>query len=441
MYFFFFYPVGTDAPKQGRGIGTYLLVTTLLAVYLIRTLSPVTYGTLVGASFFPDHPTWRGAFLSLFLHGSWMHLIGNGLYLAIFGRQLESRLGFPLLALVFVAGGVAGCWSQLLVTDPTSRLFHIPVIGASGGVAALLGATLLRFHHQRVRVAWVLLALLGGITKGGATFVPTFVAVAFWFALQVVQGLVAWGNGGANTAYGAHAGGFLAGIALAILFGLPAGVRREVHRERGRRHFERGDWWAAIGELSRHLEIVPGDDESAAMRARAYVVLGQIGDASTEYLRLFRDARQAGDVERTAELYRQMRLYAIPTNLTESGLLKLAYLLRKGGHRREAAQAFLEIVNRYPDGPKAEIASIRRAELLWELGETEDALLEYERLLASHPESDWRELAEGRVDSIRALTGRSGSPPPSGNRSPSATPASPARSAAGPRRSRNRSEA
>ena len=158
-------------------------------------------------------------------------------------------------------------------------------------------------------------------------------------------------------------------------------------------------------------------------------------------LRLFRDARQAGDVERTAELYRQMRLYAIPTNLTESGLLKLAYLLRKGGHRREAAQAFLEIVNRYPDGPKAEIASIRRAELLWELGETEDALLEYERLLASHPESDWRELAEGRVDSIRALTGRSGSPPPSGNRSPSATPASPARSAAGPRRSRNRSEA
>jgi hypothetical protein len=353
----------------------------------------------------------------------------------IFGRQLEARLGFLMLAVVLVAGGVAGCFAQAWITEPGSRNWDIPIIGASGGVAALLGASMLRFHHQRVRVLWVLFAFLGGMTKGGVAHVPTVIAALVWFAFQIVQGLVAWGNGGGSTAYGAHGGGFVAGMVLGILFGLPAGARREIHRQRGRRWFEKGNWYAAAGEFTKHLEIEPGDNEVRAMRARCWVVLGQSGEAAGEYLELFRAARAEGDVEGMARLYRQMRVYAIPTNLDEAGLLKLAFRLQKAGHDRDAAEAYLELASRFPEGPKAELALIRRAEIEWKVGNYEEALAEYQRLLGTYPQTDWRDLAEARTRSIRALTGRPDPGPcrPPGTPSASAAPASGPRRASSPR--------
>jgi membrane associated rhomboid family serine protease len=357
-----------------------------------------------------------------------MHLLGNSLYVWIFGRQLESRLGFVVLALTFVLGGVAGCWVQAWTTGPDSRNWDVPVIGASGGVAALLGATLLRFHHQRVKVLWFLFAFLGGMTRGGVAHVPTLLATMAWFGLQLVQGLVAWGNGGSATAYGAHAGGFVAGILLGLLLGLPGGVRREIHRQRGQRYFEKGNWHAAAGELTQHLRAAPDDGEARAMRARCWVLLGRSGEAAGEYLALFRVARRSGSEDEVARLYREMRVYAIPTNLTERGLLRMAFRLQKAGHAREAAEAYLELTNRFPEGPKAELALIRRAEIEWELGNYEKALAEYERLLATAPRSDWADLAEDRLRSIRALTGR----PDPGPRLPRGTGRSPGRSASPP---------
>ena len=440
MYFFFFYPVGTDAPRKGAAPGTAILVFLFLAIFALRYVRPDIYGELIWASFRPSTPSLKGALLSLFLHGGWMHVLGNSLYIWIFGRQLESRLGFPVLALVFLVGGIAGCWGQAWITEPGTRNWDLPVIGASGGVAALLGASMLRFHHQRVRVLWVLFALLGGMTKGGVAHVPTVLAALAWFGLQIVQGLVAWGQGGGSTAYGAHGGGFLVGIGLALVLGLPAGARREIHREKGRRWFDKGNWYAAVGELTKHLELVPDDVQVRTMRARCQVILGQSGEAASEYLTLFRSAREAGDTERMASLYRQMRVYAIPTNLDEAGLLKLAFRLQKSGHERDAAEAYLELASRFPEGPKAELALIRRAEIEWKIGNYEEALAEYQRLLETYPGTDWRGLAEGRSSSIRALTGRPGPGPrrPPGSPSASAPPAAAPRSASSPRSPRSR---
>jgi membrane associated rhomboid family serine protease len=406
LYFFFFYPVGTDAPRQGIAVGTLLLVLSFLAAWGVRYADPAVYADLVNASFRPSAPDMRAALLSLFLHGGWAHLLGNSLYTWIFGRQLESRIGFAGLLFLFVGGGLAGCWAQAWTTPPGSATWDLPVIGASGGVAALLGATMLRFHHQRVRVLWFLFAFLGGMTRGGVAHVNTVLAALIWFGFQIVHGLIAWSHGGSLTAYGSHAGGFLSGLVLGLLLGLPSGARREIHRERGRRHFERGDWHAAVGELTQHLRLVPDDDEARAMRARCHVVLGQSGEAAREYLDLFRHARQEGDPARMAPLYRQMRVHAIPSNLDERGLLRLAFRFQKAGFPEAAGDAYLELATQYPDGPKAELALIRRAELQWKAGDYEEALAEYQRLLEQYPASDWRELAEGRVQSIRALTGR-----------------------------------
>jgi membrane associated rhomboid family serine protease len=415
LYFFFFYPVGTESPAGRRPFGTALLLSLLVLVFSLRYLDPDVYLRLVRSSFRPSDPQLAAALLSLFLHGGWVHLGGNALYLWIFGRQLESRLGLTPLVLLFLGGGVVACWTQALLTPENAWNRGAPLIGASGSVAALLGATLLRFPHVRVRVLWILLALIGGITKGGVAHVPTFLACGAWFALQFVYGLVAWGNGGSATAYAAHGGGFLAGMLIGVAFGFPAQARREIYRERARRYFERGDWHAAAGELTVHLRHVPDDRGARARRARCWVVLGRAGEAAAEYQRAFRDATSAGDPRELARLHAEMRRYGVGTGLESRDLLRLAFDLHKAREPEAAAQVYEEITNRFPEGQLAELALIRRAEILWnDVGDYEQAQSEYRRLLDAHPASEWRDLAEARLKSMRALTGSSSDAPPRG---------------------------
>ena len=160
MYFFFFYPVGTESSGGRRPLGTLLLLGVLLAVFALRYLDPNSYLQLIRSSFRPSDPQLGAALLSLFLHGGWVHLGGNALYLWIFGRQLESRLGFTPVVMLYLAGGVVACWTQAALTPADAWNRSAPLIGASGSVAAILGATVLRFPHIRVRVLWVLFALI-----------------------------------------------------------------------------------------------------------------------------------------------------------------------------------------------------------------------------------------------------------------------------------------
>jgi membrane associated rhomboid family serine protease len=406
LYFLFFYPVGTEAPSGRRPVGTVLLLLVLLALFSLRYLRPDLYLELVNASFRPADPRLLPAFLSLFLHGGWLHLGGNALYLGIFGRALEARLGFGALAWLFAGGGVAACWTQALFTSPDAFNRGAPMIGASGSVAAVLGATLVRFPHVRVRVLWVVFALLGGLNRGGVAHVNTVLACALWFALQFAHGLVAWGNGGSATAYAAHAGGFVVGLLFALALGWQREARREIHRERARRYFERGDWHAAAGELTEHLRHVPEDRDARARRARCWVLLGRSGEAAAEYQRAFRSAAEARVNDELARLVEEMRRYGVGSGLDARELLRLAFDLQKAGRADAAALVYEEITNRFPEGPLAEIALIRRAEIFWGvLGDYAQAQSDYRRLVDSHPASEWRELAEARLRSMRALTG------------------------------------
>lgn len=406
MYFLFFFPVGTASRPDHRPVGTVLLLLLMAGAFALRFSRPDLYEGLVWSSFRPSDPRLAGAFLSLFLHAGWAHLAGNALYLWIFGRQMEGRLGFVPLAAVFLGGGLASCWGQAWLTPADSPYRDLPLIGASGGVASLLGATLVRFPHRPVRVLWAVFAFLGGIAKAGVVHLNAVLACGAWFALQLVQGLAAHEAGGASVAYAAHATGFLAGVSGAVLLGLHRGPRREIHRDRGRRYFERSDWYAALGELTTHLAAVPDDLGARRMRARCLVLLGESGEAAGEYLRLFRAARRAGDLITAASLYREMRVYGVGSMLDERALLRLAFDFQKAGRPGDAAEVYAEILARFPTGDVTDLATIRRAEVLWtELGRYDEARACYRSLLEEGRPSEWTELAEARLRSMEALTG------------------------------------
>lgn len=158
-------------------------------------------------------------FTAMFMHGGWMHLLGNMLYLWIFGDNVEDRLGQAKFVVFYLLCGIAATFAQVLV-DPTS---NVPNLGASGAIAGVLGAYLLMFPRQQVRV------MMGR----GIIPMPAIIVIGFWALLQFLNGFGAIAateqTAGGGVAYMAHVGGFIAGL---ILGPLMAGRRTDVPRLR-----------------------------------------------------------------------------------------------------------------------------------------------------------------------------------------------------------------
>ena len=147
---------------------------------------------------------------SIFLHGGWLHVLGNMLYLWVFGDNVEDRLGRLGFLVLYLAAGVAGNMSHVLA-NPQSP---VPTIGASGAVAGVLGAYFISFPRARV-LALVPLGIFLHVAE-----VPAVLFLVLWFVLQLVNGVGQLGvpsQVSAGVAWWAHVGGFAAGFALLLL--------------------------------------------------------------------------------------------------------------------------------------------------------------------------------------------------------------------------------
>ena len=151
-------------------------------------------------------PAWGTVFTSMFIHGGVLHILGNMVFLWVFGDNVEDRLGHAAYLLFYLAAGVAATWTQVAF-DMGSRT---PQIGASGAIAGVLGAYLLLYPFNQVKTVIVFIFIT-------VTRLPAIYLLVMWFALQFFSGIgsltPAFGGGG--VAYWAHVGGFVAGV-LAI---------------------------------------------------------------------------------------------------------------------------------------------------------------------------------------------------------------------------------
>jgi membrane associated rhomboid family serine protease len=146
---------------------------------------------------------------SMFMHGGFMHIFGNMLFLWIFGDNIEDRIGHIRYVVFYLLCGFLAAMAQVLMD--TNSL--IPMLGASGAISGVLGGYILLFPRNQVRVI-----MLNSVL----TTVPAFVAVGLWIVFQIVQGYLA-GAGGGGVAYAAHIGGFIGGFALIKIFAIGTG--------------------------------------------------------------------------------------------------------------------------------------------------------------------------------------------------------------------------
>lgn len=217
------FPLHDDIPTQIRPFVTIGLIVICVLVffwqlslgeaeqYVIYSLGVIP-AVLLSVQELPPElilvPPWATMFSSMFLHGGWMHLIGNMLYLWIFGNNVEDAMGHGRFIVFYLLCGVIAVLSNA-IPDADSV---IPMIGASGAISGILGAYLLLYPHARVLVVIPIGFFLH------TTRLPASWVLIFWFIFQLINSWLSGDQSGGGVAWGAHIGGFLAGMVLILLF-------------------------------------------------------------------------------------------------------------------------------------------------------------------------------------------------------------------------------
>ena len=158
-------------------------------------------------------PVFLTLLTSMFMHGGLAHILGNMLYLHVFGDNVEDALGHGRFLVFYLLCGTLAGLAHVLTTALTRTGVLLPSLGASGAISGVLAGYVLLFPHRRVRVLWFF-SLID---------VPAILSIGVWFVFQLISGLGMLGGGSSGVAYGAHIGGFLAGLILVKPF---AGIAR-----------------------------------------------------------------------------------------------------------------------------------------------------------------------------------------------------------------------
>jgi membrane associated rhomboid family serine protease len=216
-------PLQDDNPSTIKPIITIAFVVACVLVFLWQfSLGPVRGqqiiyalgvipAVLLGQAELPPQlalvPPAMTTLTSMFMHGGWMHLIGNMLYLWIFGDNVEDSMGHARFVVFYLLCGMAAVFAQAL-PDPSSE---IPMVGASGAISGVLGAYLLLYPHARVLVAIPFGFFLHTVR------VPAGIVLVLWFGLQLLSNVMTPADAG-GVAFRAHIGGFSAGMVLIFVF-------------------------------------------------------------------------------------------------------------------------------------------------------------------------------------------------------------------------------
>jgi membrane associated rhomboid family serine protease len=189
---------------------TLIVANSLVFLYMLALPGAMREGFVAAYAVVPAWFSVPTLFTSQFLHGGWMHITGNMLYLWIFGDNVEDRLGhFRYLVFYLGAGAVAAILQVLF--DPFSS---VPMLGASGAIAGVMGAYFVLYPHSRVLTA-IFIVIFFDVVE-----IPAVVFLGIWFLMQVLSGVGSLGVSNAaagGTAFWAHVGGFGVGVAIGLI--------------------------------------------------------------------------------------------------------------------------------------------------------------------------------------------------------------------------------
>ncbi len=214
------FPIRDHNPSGRTPYVTYVLMALNIGIFLSyfallsdpRAIGAFYYEWALFPARVSSGQGFEGLFTSMFLHGGWMHLAGNMLFLYIYGDNVEDEMGHIPYLIFYLLAGVAAGLAQV-VFEPSSM---VPMVGASGAIAGVMGAYLLLYPKAKVDILIIFIVFFRIFP------IPAWIMLMLWFGMQFIGGIGANPDEG-GVAYWAHAGGFVAGILLALPLWLKRG--------------------------------------------------------------------------------------------------------------------------------------------------------------------------------------------------------------------------
>jgi membrane associated rhomboid family serine protease len=231
--------VGVWVLYQGAGFSEPVLMNSVCTLGAIPAeitgeLAGGRPGGTVGTVCRLGGVTWVALITSMFLHGSWMHIVGNLWFLWIFGNNVEDSMGHGRFLVFYLLTGLVAAGGHVF-SDPGSM---VPMVGASGAISAIMGAYLVLYPRARVHTLFIIIIIIRVFP------LPAWFFLLYWFFIQVASSRIQASGASGGVAFWAHIGGFLAGLVLVKLFQ----NRVLVDAKRSKRQLSRSDlrgggWW------------------------------------------------------------------------------------------------------------------------------------------------------------------------------------------------------
>ncbi|RPI10081.1 MAG: rhomboid family intramembrane serine protease, partial [Zetaproteobacteria bacterium] len=365
--------VPSSPPRTDLSLDTILKEQSRLDVMWEEFEAATKHTVFRRFGYIPAEPDLLALLTSMFLHGGWLHLLSNMLFLWLAGASLEERWGRLFYTPLYFAGGVAAALTHA-VMNPHSA---IPMVGASGAIAALMGAFLVRLSMTRIRFFYWFLIVRG-------TFVmPAYVALPLWLLQQFAM---ARSGAAGRIAVWAHIGGFLFGVLVAIVVKLTdleknilaPGIAKRTTWSPSEAlttalgKLDGGDSGGGIQDLVALLKRNPNSIEARAALATAYTQTGDPASAGRESARLVSAYVVARDMDGALAALDEHRRAHPDVPVPIRGLLALAAHREKQERFREAADLYQAAVQAWPDDPLVPKALIAHGRVMLEVFQQPD---------------------------------------------------------------------
>ena len=362
---------GTIDPEVAESQQTQLNVLAQEALDALHATPGFRFGFVPGAPRAPNLIT------SLFMHSGWLHLLGNMLFLFLTAPFIEDRYGRPVFAGLYVLSGLAAIGAHV-AHNPGSP---VPLVGASGAIAGVMGAFLVRLGARRIRFLFLPIPPLWMLRTHFA--LPAFVVLPLWLLEQIWYAQIA---PEAGVAWWAHIGGFAFGLVAALAMKLfaveekwldPAiekeiGITQNPGLERAMEARLAGDLVTAKRELQAVLRAEPDNVDAWREAYEAAIEAGDAGDTGRTGERLLGLLQRQKEDDLASELAydpRWRELPGVPARLWMAG----AACLERAGDARAALESYAAVIERSPADPLALRALVRRAEILKQGGDRKRA--------------------------------------------------------------------
>jgi membrane associated rhomboid family serine protease len=409
-------PIGTDRPRLRPSYLTITLIAVNVLVFLFGLLAPEQHAvvhtrqgvfrvpmdtTTVSLGLWSGHPTPAAFFTHMFAHGGVFHLAGNMLFLWVFGSLIEDALGALFLSIVYVGGGLLAAAAHIAVSRAAGGAADIPLVGASGAIAAIMGLFLLRFYRTRVRMFywwgwWV------------RTFEVTAVwMLGIWLGMELIKGFLDMGAEG-GVAHWAHIAGFVVGAGMAPFLGATRAAQEEYVTDDPEVNLEFVRRSEVVGAAAQRERAEPNNPYRKLELANALREAGQYEQACAAYVSAVKTFVARGFQPQALDAFARLLEYNDHALLDPSTHLKFALELEKSERQRLAITALSSLSEGKPTAPEAEQALLRLAHLRYHHDQNPaEAARCLDLFLKRYPNSAFRAQAERGRAQLAERMGRS----------------------------------